>query len=222
MNLEDAIYDLARKNITKDNEWYQWSVNNAYLPFRITLPSGTNYQKNVSLKLKLHQIIKESESNDVKYDAFYYYIKDWGGIRAIKDETIKMYAEQAPEQLIESGEKGIASWSKALCITDPYNYAIFDARVSASLNVLQKTCGERNDVHFPLLSSRNGAIAAWTTRQQRLPKHRYKEFYVRYLELLRSVRNRLINESIHQVEIYTLEMLLFAKAEELVQADNKI
>lgn len=45
---------------------------------------------------------------------------------------------------------------------------------------------------------------------------------IRYLELLRSVRNPLANESIYQAEIYTLEMLLFAKAEELVQTDNKI
>ena len=69
------------------------------------------------------------------------------------------YSKLSASQLIKNGKKGIASWSKAIVVHDPNEYAIFDARVAISLNCIQKLYGLNYAVLFPVLPSRNKIVA---------------------------------------------------------------
>ena len=119
------------------------------------------------------------------------------------------------------GSNGIASWSKALCISDPSKFAIFDARVSASLNALQIVKGTNKPKLYPVLTSRNNAIKkgiklfkdkaitqAWETALE-------CRFYSTYLKYLKNAASSLDKD--RNASVTTIEMLLFAKAEELVK-----
>src|SRR3990167_7078567 len=136
MSLTEAIINLAQDLITPENRWYTWPIDVARLPEGISLPNGSPYYQNVSLKQQLNERW-ENADNQKKVALVDYYIAVWGGIRTNKPEKIRSYALQAPDQLIALGKTGIASLSKALCIRDPNDYAIYDARVSVTLNALQ-------------------------------------------------------------------------------------
>ncbi len=130
---------------------------------------------------------------------------------------MNFYMYENPSDFIRQGKIGIPSWSKALVIHDPYKYAIFDARVSASLNSLQIINCSKDKILFPILSSRNNTISEETRNIRDISKSNNwrklndLEFYSFYLELLLEVSNK-VNTSIS-----TVEMLLFAKAENLVK-----
>ena len=146
-----------------------------------------------------------------------YYIKDWGGIRTNRPETIKKYTASTTEELINTlGKRGIASWSKALVVKDSENYAIFDARFSISLNCIQILHKKKDIVLFPILSSRNNVIKRGIdqlkilARNYNWTKASENNFYMQYIDILKSVAKA------KETNIATIEMLLFAKAEELV------
>ncbi|WP_016777000.1 hypothetical protein [Anaerophaga thermohalophila] len=217
MELSDALSNFCSENLDKTNDWYNWKFNEAIIPINVNLPRGNHYLRNIALKEELNKAWI-SESDTAKRELLVkYYIKDWGGIRRISEEKIKIYANSTPESLIELKEKGIASWSKALVIRNPKEYAIFDARVSTSLNCLQIIYPVENKILFPNLVSRNKTI----TKGQKTLKiisHlnnwamvNLKTFYRDYLSLLKKVTQD------RNTNISTIEMLLFAKAEELVK-----
>jgi hypothetical protein len=64
-------------------------------------------------------------------------VSDWGGIRRNSPMTILGYVNQADAERPATPFFGISSYSKILSIKDPHRYAIFDARVAASLNAIQ-------------------------------------------------------------------------------------
>jgi len=136
MTLQDAIVVHGRANLTETNDWYRWRVNPLFLPNGIILPMGSPYAQNVALKLQLSDMYSTA-NDDLKQELTYYYIVKWGGIKRNTEENIRSYALDTPASLIARGSKGIASWSKALCIRCPNEYAIYDARVALSLNCLQ-------------------------------------------------------------------------------------
>ena len=127
------------------------------------------------------------------------------------------YSKLSASQLIKNGKKGIASWSKAIVVHDPNEYAIFDARVAISLNCIQKLYGLNDAVLFPVLPSRNKIVALGnklikaTAKSESWEKAYEENFYTQYLKILNYVAKELNSD------ISTIEMLLFAKAEELVQ-----
>ncbi len=216
MDLQESIIKLCYENINEYNSWYIWDFNESHLPFPIEFPSNNLFHKNIYLKEILHDAWKLENDKIIKGKIIKYYISDWGGIRTNSDESMKAYMFGSPSEYIKQGKVGIPSWSKALVIHNPNKYAIFDARVSTSLNCLQILFNAKSKILFPVLSSRNRIISDGGRKIKYISKHydwkrlNDSEFYYLYLELLKNVA-RQVNTSIS-----TVEMLLFAKAENIV------
>ena len=104
---------------------------------------------------------------------------------------------------------------------NPHKYAIFDARISASLNSLHIVYNTAGNKLFPVLTSRNNTIKKGNKLIKKTAKEVYWKtaqkcsFYQEYLSLLENIIS--ILDSKLDVSIYTIEMLLFAKAEKLVE-----
>jgi hypothetical protein len=157
MTLHEAIAARGRVNLIGTNDWYKWRVNPISLPPGVVLPEGSHYAQNVALKLQLSALYSSAD-NQGKKEIVRYYISEWGGIRRNTEERILSYALDTPESLISKGSQGIASWSKALCIRFPNDYAIYDARVALSLNCLQIIDVVDHPILFPLLTGQNKLI----------------------------------------------------------------
>ena len=216
--LTEIIVKYSKKYINENNDWYNWrEINEDKLPMGIELPEGNQYLKNVVLKKELNKKWKESQSDEDKLILIKYYIATWGGIHTNSSESMEEYSKLSASQLIKNGKKGIASWSKAIVVHDPNEYAIFDARVAISLNCIQKLYGLNDAVLFPVLPSRNKIVAIGnklikaTAKSESWEKAYEENFYTQYLKILNYVAKELNSD------ISTIEMLLFAKAEELVQ-----
>ena len=221
MTIKEALKNYSEININDDNEWYHWNLDEKKLPLAITLPGGSLYKKNISLKKVLNEKWMNSDKNE-KEILIKYYISTWGGIHTNSAKKMKYYSESDSDELISNGSKGIASWSKALCIHNPEKYAIFDARVSISLNALQIISNVEKKLFFPVLTSRNTVIKEAIKRANNVAKEdNWKNstectFYKNYLALLEEVSKKL------KTKVYSIEMLLFAKAEELSKEAYRI
>jgi hypothetical protein len=219
MQAADTIIAFVKLNHERLDDVYTWEFSEDATPFDLHLPGGTNRARTIALKKILHERWLVSNFQD-KEKIIRWFISEWGGIKTNSAKTITAYANASPQELISRGTIGVASWSKALCIYDPEQYAIFDARVACSINLLQIRAEIRRPSWFPGLSSRNRAIIranrflsqeARSSHWQRLPA---KDFYRHYLNLLEIVSNQL-----NGIPMYEIEMLLFSLAEELA---NKI
>ena len=217
--LSKIIAEYAREYINELNDWYSWrEINEEKLPFGMKLPTGNQYIKNVYLKKQLNRFWRDAQDNGTRYQLIKYYISTWGGIHTNSDESMYEYSTLSAVELIKLGKKGIASWSKAIVVHDPEKYAIFDARVSISLNCIQKLYNLSEPSLFPILPSRNKKVALGnklikqTAKAESWRKIKNESFYRDYLDILKSVANEL------GADISTIEMLLFAKAEELVES----
>lgn len=215
--LSKIIAEYAREYINELNDWYSWrEINEEKLPFGMKLPTGNQYIKNVYLKKQLNRFWRDAKDNGTRHQLIKYYISTWGGIHTNSDESMYEYSTLSAVELIKLGKKGIASWSKAIVVHDPEKYAIFDARVSISLNCIQKLYNLSEPSLFPILPSRNKKVALGnklikqTAKTESWRKIKNESFYRDYLDTLKSVANEL------GADISTIEMLLFAKAEELV------
>jgi hypothetical protein len=188
------------------------------LPSGISLPIGNQYAQNVALKLQLNK--RWSTANAKRRFALAkFYVSTWGGVKRNKDATLKGYVAQRPSSLMRAGVKGIASWSKVLCIRDPYKYAIYDARVSAALNCVQIVERVKRGTLFPLLPGQNQTIQDAIPRIRAYARANHwidvdkSECYETYIALLAEVANRCKAKN---TKIYTIEMLLFSSAKDLV------
>ena len=127
---------------------------------------------------------------------------------------------QLRPQGFDFGKDGIAPWSKALSIYNPDRYAIFDARVSTSLNALQIISGVENPSLFPVLPSQNSKISKGNrlfpdyAASKRWNKLQNSTYYRTYIRLLEHTLTEL--PKTEGIGIYTIEMLLFSYAEELL------
>jgi hypothetical protein len=213
MTLEEAIVAYSRRHVSPSNDWYKWRrINRRFLPEGIRLVDQDNeYAQNVSLKQQLCALYCAG-NDEAKIAATEYYIKVWGGVRRNRPQRIRRYALDQPNVLIANGRLRIASWSKALCIRDPGRYAIYDARVAVSLNVLQIIYRVEKPSLFPPLLGQNrlinkgSNILACYARENRWVEHLENEFYEAYNALIANVANEL------RVDLCTIEMLLFANA----------
>ncbi len=217
MNFVESLYKYILGNLNDENDWYNWrKINEAKIPQGISLPKGNQYIKNVALKMKLNEKFKNNDSREIRYELLHYYMVIWGGIKSNSEESLNRYVDSTPEELVNNGVSGIASWSKALCVHNPEKYAIYDARVSISLNALQVINNVDDKKLFPLLPSQNKLISA-TNRHfnENIIDNNWgvignNEFYKEYLALLQLLSVKL------KVSIYTIEMFLFSEAETLV------
>jgi len=220
MYLLESLNSFCLEYFNETNEWYNWKVDESKIPTDIKLPIGNHYFKNISLKEELHKAWKLESDTKKKGEIIEYYIKVWGGIPSNSEYSMNDYMNSSPDSLIEHGKKGIASWSKALVIHNPEKYAIFDARVSISLNCLQIKYDIKNKVLFPMIGSRNKTITKGQkmiksiSKQDNWQKVNKSTFYIDYLKLLSNVANS------RNTSIASVEMLLFAKAEILVNEIN--
>jgi hypothetical protein len=220
MTLVSDIEELARQKISGDNLWFTWDVDDGKLPDGIRLPCGSPYERNVVLKRALHESWVAGTDTD-KSEIIRWYIEEWGGIRGNKKETIESYSHSDIDELIALGKRGVASWSKALCIYEPERYPIFDARVSAALNAMLVVGSEPKPKLFPYLPSQNKTIALANRLFRNLVKERGlpivgdSEFYSTYMKLLKGTLSTLAEYV--GIGVFTLEMLLFSFAEELLQ-----
>jgi hypothetical protein len=222
MTLQQMIVDLADSNLDGENGWYRWKeISRSKLPLGVSLPEGNRYAQNVALKLELHRIWSISNPSQ-RFAIAKYYVSTWGGVPKNNDETLTGYVTQEPDSVISrNGKKGVASWSKVLCIRDPKKYAIFDARVSTALNCLQIIGQTELPKLLPLLPGRNKTIKAGAQEiarhavQHHWDERENRRFYDDYLGLIRNVAR---SSRVPNTEIYTIEMLLFAQAECLLSA----
>ena len=122
--LTEIIVKYSKKYVNENNDWYNWrEINEDKLPMGIELPKGNQYLKNVILKKELNKKWKESQSDEDKLILIKYYIATWGGIHTNSSESMEEYSKLSASQLIKNGKKGIASWSKAIVVHDPNEYA---------------------------------------------------------------------------------------------------
>jgi len=189
--LTEIIVEYSKKYVNENNDWYNWrEINEDKLPMGIELPEGNQYLKNVVLKKELNKKWKESQNVEDKLILIKYYIATWGGIHTNSLESMEEYSKLSASQLIKNGKKGIASWSKAIVVHDPNEYAIFDARVAISLNCIQKLYGLNDAVLFPVLPSRNKIVALGnklikaTAKSESWEKVYEENFDAQYLKIL--------------------------------------
>jgi len=213
-----VITEYSKIHLNENNDWYNWrEINEEKLPLGILLPKGNQYIKNLVLKNELNKKWNQTLNQEDKFTLIKYYIATWGGIHTNSAESMNEYTTNSATELIKNGKRGIASWSKAIVVHNPNEYAIFDARVAISLNCIQKLYDINEKILFPVLSSRNKIVALgnklikMTAKTESWKKAFEENFYKQYLIILRTVAIEL------ETDISTIEMLLFAKAEELVE-----
>ena len=88
-----------------------------------------------------------------------YFVSDWGGVRSNRDKTLNKYISWINEGKYPNTIGGIASYSKMYSFYDPDMYAIYDARVAVSLNMIQ-FIADKPFLFFPYLKGRNKKIEA--------------------------------------------------------------
>ena len=200
---------------------YTWQIPYDDLPKGVSINRKMSlFDQNIGLKMILMHVLQHASKKE-RHGIIDFYINKWGGIHGNSEKTMAFYSSASPRELMATGTKGIASWSKALSIQDPKTYAIFDARVSACLNALILKDIKRGRVFFPILQSRNTTIAPFNkTLRSRIAKAQERSFppsvaYSAYLDLLTAVAKK------NKVELSAVEMCLFTHAEELVKKVEK-
>jgi hypothetical protein len=214
----DAVSKYVADHIKTLEEDYQWEFSSEKLPLDMNFDNDSWLNKNIYLRNKLHAQWNISTSEQ-RLNIVRWYIVEWGGVTGNKLETLIFYASSKPEQLIGRGTMGIASWSKALSVVDPMRFAIFDARVSSSLNSIQIINNVSDPRYFPDLPSKNRSIIESTAAVKSAIKNRWKPvnmstFYYDYNALLRNIAAE-IGDGITPQKV---EMVLFARAVLLANA----
>ena len=213
---EGKFSDLGLKNLSEN---YTWPKNGKFPNyehiFQAELTGESLFERNVSLKRLSPAIWKEAD----KFQLANWIIRDWGGIRGNKTDTIRFYLDEISSSRYPSELKGVASYSKILSFMDPRIFAIYDARVAISLNAIQLLEEQKEGAAFCYLPGRNVSlnrfrveksthISALSTRGWKIIKP--DDCYNSYLNLLRTASDVVGNDN-----LYELEMALFADAEKL-------
>jgi len=180
------------------------------------------FSANVKLKYFLNSLWKQENKSD--FEVAKIIIKDWGGVKGNKDETIKKYINRVRSGNFEMPFKGLASYTKLYSIVEPKRFAIFDARVVVTLNALQCNANISSGIVFNYLEGRNNVTGNKETKKG---FSQQKEHSV--ASLVKRGWERIAKEDTYQVyldylfacikhnpdwKLYELEMVLFANAEE--------
>ncbi|MEQ1635817.1 MAG: hypothetical protein ABL903_03935 [Methylococcales bacterium] len=215
MSFEDAVTEYIAEHIGNLENDYQWRFPVDNLPIVMTFNTESWLAKNIALRQALHDNWINSTTAQ-RRNLCEWYITQWGGVRTNQPQTLDLYATATAEQLIARGTTGIASWSKALSIRGPERYAIYDARVSASLNAIQKIKAVSKPRYFPDLPSRNTTIVSATSGAKITVNNGWaaanrKTFYSEYNALLKNSATKIG----HDITLQQVEMVLFSRAEVL-------
>ena len=197
---------------------------------KLKLDGHTNYEKNVSLKLLLS---KKFHENDLDVNSISkWIIMSWGGIKKlskkIDDYIYHVETKSYPDYL-----NGVASYSKLFAMFYPREFAIYDARVAVSLNIIQLLSEEKDAVFFPYLSGRNKVTGDQTSGRgfsniNDFKKNQIEATSQKHWEFIEQKDvYKIYNETLidlceeNKWDLWDVEMLLFAKAEELVLKISK-
>jgi len=197
---------------------------------KLKLDGHTNYEKNVSLKLLLS---KKFDENDLDINSISkWIIMSWGGIKTlskrIDDYIYHVETKSYPDYL-----NGVASYSKLFAMFYPREFAIYDARVAVSLNIIQLLSEEKDAVFFPYLSGRNKVTGDQTSGRgfsniNDFKKNQIEATSQKHWEFIKQKDvYKIYNETLidlceeNKWDLWDVEMLLFAKAEELVLKISK-
>ena len=213
MNFEAAITDYVKSHIKSLDTDYQWKISLKDIPVDIEFKDESLLNKNIYLRKVLHDNLKQATPAQ-RLKIITWYISVWGGVRRNAPEKLALFASATPAALISRGVKGIASWSKALSVVAPDSYAIFDARVSSSLNSIQILYKVSDPRYFPDIPSRNNTIKAAQSSAKKMYKKNWEQARN---ETLYSQCNALFQRIAVQigngVTLQMVEMVLFARAE---------
>lgn len=217
-------------------ERYTWPLSPATSKY---ISDGTLFRFTERLKLKLHEAWSQAvneQDHDVQIEIANYIIKDWGGIKSLKESTLLKHINLAKRLANDANSPksiplgGVASYSKLLSVADPNRFAIFDARVAVSLVAIQLLSETKEGIHLGYLDGRNNLVGhsgkkvgfsfdsrfiKSNTRFQNWYKPSSKLVYAEYLTLLQNIALDL------DVPISKLEMSLFADADALVELCNQ-
>lgn len=210
--MQEIINRFIAENINSIKSDYRWRIKEEHLPAGVNLDPSSNYEQNLQLKRQLNGLFVDGDFKE-RLEIINYYIAKWGGVIRNSEETIRIYSTMDCEALIDfRNTGGIASWSKALCIRDPKTYAIFDARVSATLNLLLlRSTDETGNLFFPRLPSRNRTIREINQliQDSNVTFIRRNAVYREYLSMIHHAANHV------GTDIQTIEMILFSHPENL-------
>lgn len=216
----------------KEVENYEWPKKGKPVDLLISefnpnfsVSGNSNYEKNVALKRLLQNkyINGELEIRSISE----WIIKEWGGIKTVS-KNLDAYISSVKEKKVPEKLSGVASYSKLFAMFYPDDFAIYDARVAVSLNIIQLLSEGEAAVFFPYLSGRN----KWTGDQvNKRGFSSINEFQRNFINTnstkkwefmsndfaYASYNNILINiAKKNQWQIMDIEMLLFSQAEKLV------
>ena len=191
---------------------YDWRFSTDNFPGKKFRVQGNNpYEQSKKLRLYIHSAIKRNGLLTADYQKWY--VRYWGGVRGNKESTIEAYINMSEVDLERLGAKGIATWSKILCLRDPNRFAIYDARVALAINSLQKREDIKSPLLFPQLPSRNNTFVVPAQRTISnsvfFAGRRLNNFYSVYMQLLQRAAER------GPWDIQDIEMALFSYSSSL-------
>ncbi|MGO3870671.1 MAG: hypothetical protein ACTJH7_11325 [Alcaligenes sp.] len=218
--LESIVHSYVSEHLPQLYSTYHWKFDLDKVGHLVPQIEGKSWaEKNLSLKHQLHQLWLSSEHSQ-RVNIADYFVRTWGGIRAVRPETIERYVIELSQKQCPQLQ-GIPSWSKIAAIVEPQKNFIFDARVVMSLNALQLIELDNIEVLLPLLQSRNTVVSRvdklirgqlHTKRAARVGREH--NFYEQY-------RHLLLNATASFKDPWAAakaEMVLFANAETLALA----
>lgn len=238
MTIPNALIEAATEYVAAHRDSlssFDWGVRSS--AWR-SLGTGFQHQKYANdlaqqnIELKWH-LAKHwaSAALDEKIRIATWIVSDWGGIRRNAEMTILAYVNQADAERPATPFTGISSYSKVLAIRDPDKYAIFDARVAASINAIQilgvgrKQQNPSNSLAFAIPAGRNSVVIDFRNNVGSLASLARGGFtpveadttYGTYLRLLSEVKRRVGSLSLLQIE-----MVLFARAPSLCDEARRV
>lgn len=182
--------------------------------------NGKGYQATLELKRRLKESWHYATNDQQKERLCMEIVADWGGIKSNDPETLRSYISRVEQARPALPLAGIASYSKIFSVVRPDEFVIYDARVAAALNAVQKIYAAPAPVFFPYIPSRNKTIRAFMAQHSRRKAEalgwdlalRLDKTYPAYLALIHG-----LSERFPEKRIYDFEMQLFSEAEELTK-----
>jgi hypothetical protein len=132
------------------------------------LETPVRRQVHLRENIKRYLVSPADQANHSQIGLFKWIVRDWGNIKSDRgnDEkfenwvkALNAFKKREIDNFIRlQGTDGIASWSKIISFANYNYYAIYDARVAASLNIILSYLGI-NNYRFYLPPSQNSALA---------------------------------------------------------------
>jgi len=201
-------------------ENYTWEIQENILKEIDLKINGAenNFEKNVSLKLKLNEALENANEEEF-LKLSYWFIKKWGGISGFKEnEKNNNKINDVRKGIIDFGS--IASFSKIASVFNPEEYCIYDSRTIYALNWLIFRTKPNGIKYFPTPIGRNKTLQNFNIStlinffniERQIDDIYYKkeEAYNIYCSLLKEINLNLWDDENWKKYPFYTEMLLFS------------